>query len=79
MSQVLLPEELRALRLVDPSTAAELLSIDEKTLANWRSAGRGPRFARVGRSIRYPLSEITRYRDQALGVATGDTEPESAE
>ena len=77
MSTSLLPDELQSLRLVDAATAAQLLSVDEKTLANWRSAGRGPRFARLGRMIRYPLVEIQRYRDEALGL-TGSRMPEAS-
>jgi hypothetical protein len=32
--------------------------IAPKTLANWRSAGRGPRFRRIGNKILYPMSWI---------------------
>jgi predicted DNA-binding transcriptional regulator AlpA len=37
---------------------ADRLKIKPKTLSEWRSAGKGPKFFRVGRTIRYRESEI---------------------
>ncbi len=37
---------------------AQHLKIPPKTLANWASLGRGPRFARIGRFRRYKLSDL---------------------
>lgn len=36
------------LPVITPSALADQLGVTEKTLANWRSANRGPRFARTG-------------------------------
>lgn len=38
--------------------AADLLRVHPVTLARWRAAGTGPTFIRVGRSIRYPATEL---------------------
>ena len=40
---------------------SELLSMDRGTLRNWRSAGIGPTFIKIGRSVRYKLSDILDY------------------
>lgn len=39
--------------LVAPSTLAERLGTTERSLSEWRINGRGPKFIRVGRSVRY--------------------------
>lgn len=39
--------------LITPSTLAERLGTTERSLSEWRITGRGPRFIRVGRSVRY--------------------------
>ena len=44
--------------LLSQREAATLLHLSERTLERWRVAGDGPRFVRLGRSIRYPLTEI---------------------
>jgi excisionase family DNA binding protein len=44
--------------LLTQREAAELMSLSERTLERWRVAGDGPKFVRLGRSIRYRLTEI---------------------
>jgi predicted DNA-binding transcriptional regulator AlpA len=46
--------------------AAQKLNLSVYTLRNWRSSKTGPRFCRLGRSIRYPSEELKRYADQRL-------------
>ena len=41
-------------------------------LANLRSAAKGPRFARLGRSVRYRLADVEAYEDARLQVTTDD-------
>ncbi|WP_433622072.1 helix-turn-helix domain-containing protein [Nocardia sp. CA-120079] len=45
---------------------AERLKIPKKTLATWASAGRGPRFARMGRYRRYRLSDLLAWEQEQL-------------
>jgi excisionase family DNA binding protein len=45
---------------------AERLKIPKKTLAAWASAGRGPRFARMGRYRRYRLSDLLAWEREQL-------------
>jgi excisionase family DNA binding protein len=44
--------------LLTAHEAATLLKLSERTLERWRVAGVGPKFVRLGRSIRYRLTEI---------------------
>lgn len=46
---------------LSPAELAARLGLSEKTLANWRALGQGPRWIRIGRSIRYPLEHVTRF------------------
>lgn len=49
-------------RLLRRAEAAAMLNLKVQTLANWASAGKGPRRVRVGaRAVRYRLSDITAY------------------
>lgn len=41
------------------------------TLRNWRSSGRGPGFAKVGRSVLYPLTSLEAWeRERTSPVAS---------
>ncbi len=39
--------------LIEPSTLAARLGTTERSLSEWRITGRGPKFIRVGRRVRY--------------------------
>ena len=39
--------------LITPSILAARLGTTERSLSEWRITGRGPRFIRAGRSVRY--------------------------
>lgn len=43
---------------LNPRGAAEYLNLRAGTLANWRSAGKGPAFIRVGGAIRYSTDSL---------------------
>lgn len=54
--------------LLTAKEAAEILSLSEATLSTWRSRGRvardgksGPRFLRLGRTIRYRQADIDEW------------------
>lgn len=36
------------------------------TLANWRSAGTGPKYKKIGGKVFYPIAEITKYENRRL-------------
>ena len=51
---------------VDERGAAEIVGCAPRTLANWRSQRRGPRFIRVGRLIRYRIEDLESYLDSRI-------------
>lgn len=44
--------------LMEERAVAEYLGVKRKTVQNWRLVGGGPKFIRVGRSIRYRFEDI---------------------
>lgn len=47
--------------LIDEATLAMRLGISRSTLQSWRYAGRGPRFIKLGRMIRYRNADVDAY------------------
>ncbi len=41
--------------------AADVLSVSVRTLQAWRAQGRGPRFVRVGRLVRYAKADLLEW------------------
>lgn len=52
------------MNLIDDSAVAEKLSIPTKTLAQWRYLGKGPRYIKVGRHVRYRPEDVETWIDQ---------------
>jgi hypothetical protein len=46
-------------RFLKPKETAEILGTTDATLNFWRVVGRGPKFYRHNRSVRYLLSDVT--------------------
>lgn len=47
---------------------ADRMKLPSKTLAQWASQQRGPRFSKIGRFARYKLSDVAAWEDaQATG------------
>lgn len=38
--------------------AAEFLNLSPKTLCNWRCHGKGPKFCKIGRNVRYRQQDL---------------------
>ncbi|MFZ2493907.1 MAG: helix-turn-helix domain-containing protein [Thermoanaerobaculia bacterium] len=58
--------------LYTPEEAAHYLrGVSTSTLAHWRSAGRGPRYLKVGGIIRYRREDLERFVSRNV-VATAD-------
>jgi predicted DNA-binding transcriptional regulator AlpA len=51
-----------------PAQVAERLQMPEKTLAHWRYTGRGPRYIRLGKHVRYERSSVDEWLRQNLSV-----------
>lgn len=57
-------EQLRdSFALLSPADLASLLGVDERTLAVWRAAHKGPAFVRLGRAIFYRRSDVVAWTD----------------
>lgn len=56
--------------LVTSRQAAEILGVPEGTLGQWRFAGRGPKFVKVGRMVRYRVSDIDEYLEERTVTST---------
>ncbi len=50
-----------ARRCLDVKETGAFLGICPRTLDNWRSQGRGPRYIRVGRRIVYRVEDLEAY------------------
>ncbi len=58
-------------QLLTESDAAETLKFTRNTLRKWRREGRGPRYKRLGRAIRYRLRDLLTWAERF------DVKPES--
>jgi excisionase family DNA binding protein len=46
------------LAMLTQSECAELLRLSERTLERFRTSGGGPKFVRMGKSVRYRLCDV---------------------
>lgn len=44
--------------------ASKILQTPKKTLQHWRYIGVGPKYIKVGRSVRYRLSDLQSFLDE---------------
>ena len=51
---------------------ARILVVEEKTLETWRSRGGGPRFIKVGRLVRYRMSDVRAFIDAGARASTSE-------
>jgi excisionase family DNA binding protein len=58
--------------LLTQREAAELLKLSQRTIERLRVSGLGPRFVRVGRSIRYRLTDIESYISSRVVASTSE-------
>ena len=57
--------------LVDEARLAAQLAVSRATLQSWRYGGKGPRYLKIGRLIRYRTADIDAYlRAQTRGTLT---------
>jgi hypothetical protein len=53
-----LPPEMEQLRAVGEREAVAILGVSIQTARNWRHLGRGPRYCKYGRAVRYLLADL---------------------
>lgn len=58
--------------LLSTPKAAEYMDLSPRTLETWRGLGRGPRFRKVGRLVRYDPVDLDAFLDASY-VETPDS------
>jgi hypothetical protein len=53
-------------RYVSSADAAALLGVDVRLLENWRSQGRGPRYRKFSKLVRYSISDLKAFADAGI-------------
>lgn len=66
MSNIVQLPQHAVLRTLTTKEASRHLGISHRTLEHWRLVGGGPRFMKVGRSVRYPISELEAFMARPL-------------
>jgi hypothetical protein len=67
------PEVPEADLFLTEARAAELLSINVRTLQQWRLRGTGPKFVRISsRCIRYRHRDLLRWTEELLRSSTSE-------
>ena len=60
---------------LDEKETARFLKLKVKTLQAWRCRGDGPRFLKLGRAVRYRLSDIEAFVNERTRTSTSDPGP----
>jgi hypothetical protein len=55
---------------LNESEAADFLGFSIRTLQAWRWRGGGPKFCKIGRSVRYPRRELVAFQQSKTVAST---------
>lgn len=58
---------------LDERQAAEYLSLSPRTLQTWRQRGNGPRFLKLGRSVRYRRADLDAFIESRVRANTSES------
>jgi excisionase family DNA binding protein len=71
---------IRRTKALTERQVAEQLGLSVATLRAWRHRGKGPRFLRLGRSVRYVPSDVDEFvRASAVDTQTDSSSDEESE
>jgi len=59
-------------RMLTEKQVAAMLNINPATLNNWRQQGKGPKYVKVGGSIRYRYTDVELYLEKNAVETTGE-------
>jgi predicted DNA-binding transcriptional regulator AlpA len=65
--------EVTVTELMTQHELASLLDIGTATLANWRSAGKGPRYVKLGGKVKYRKIDVDAFINGSVRASTCDT------
>jgi len=68
------PTPILSDELLTTAQVAELCGLSQSTLRKWRCIGEGPRFARMGRAVRYLRSELAAFLAHRLYESTAQAD-----
>ena len=57
---------------VNEKEAARVLYISPRTLQRWRLTGEGPRYVKLGRLVRYGLTDLADFAERRFRTSTSD-------
>jgi hypothetical protein len=59
--------------LMSQEEVAALFDVTVPVLANWRCAGKGPKFVKLGGRVKYRKSDVVEFIDASVRRSTCDT------
>lgn len=66
--------EHRVAHAMKTPEAATYLNVQPATLEQWRWNGRGPRFVKIGRSVRYRIADLEAFLDSRVFASTTEAQ-----
>lgn len=60
-------------QLMTEKEAAELICYSQRALQNWRLRGGGPKYVKIGRSVRYQRSDVLEFIEERKRRHTSQT------
>lgn len=61
-------------RYLSPKEVEAIYGVNAGTLANWRLYGKGPAYCKVGRLIRYEVSNLEKFFQQHIVLTSDQSE-----
>jgi predicted DNA-binding transcriptional regulator AlpA len=58
-----LRDQIERPRYISEKEVSAITGLSLQTLRNYRSVGKGPTYCKIGRAVRYPLSDLLSYMD----------------
>lgn len=59
-------------RLIDTTEAAKILYAKPQTLHVWRHQGKGPTYLKIGRLVRYRMSDLVAFMEKNTRHSTSE-------